>query len=123
MGEIKVYKMNDYEWWASKLSIEETEKFIREEIGGKNDIEDIEECDIDKEGMWWPTEDPADLELLGVSDELISIERIDGQTRIKVSFGNLMRGDGKVYKYISLREAIERSGEYTEPFCIASIDW
>lgn len=57
MSDIKVYKMNDYEWWASKLSIEDTEAFYEKEIGEVNDLEDIEECDIDKEGMWWELED------------------------------------------------------------------
>ncbi len=122
-GQVFVYKMNDYEWWASKLSIEETEDFIEKEIGGENDLDDIEECDIDSEGMWWQTEEKEDLDKLGDADDLIDYEIISGQTRRKVSFGNLMRRDGEVFKYIPFRIALMKSGEYVEPFCIASTEW
>lgn len=123
MEEIKVYKMNDYEWWASKLSIEETEDFIEKKIGGENDLDYVEECNLDKDGMWCPTEEQTDLDKLGDADEIIGYETINGQTRRKVNFGDLMRSEGEVYKYISLREALLKSAEYTEPFCIASTEW
>lgn len=123
MEGIKVYKMNDYEWWASKLSIEETAKFIENEIRRENDLDDVKECDLDKDGMRWPTEDRADLDRLGDADEIIGFEIINGQTKRKVGFGDLMRSEGKVYKYIPLRLALLKSGEYTEPFCIAATEW
>lgn len=123
MNEVTVYKMNDYEWWASKLSVEETEKFYEEEIGEENDIEDIKECDIDSEGMWWETENQADIERLGDAEEIISYATIYGQETPKVSFGNLMRREGEVHKYIPLRIALMKYGEVKDPFCLATTEW
>ncbi len=121
VNEIYVYRMNDCEWWASKLSIEETEKFYRKEVGEENAIEDIEECDIDHDGMWWDTEDKADLEKLGAADEIITYETKNG--KLKVSLGDLVRRGGEVYKYIPFRIALMKSGEHKEPFCLASTEW
>jgi hypothetical protein len=123
MSDIKVYKMNDYEWWASNLSAEETNAFYKQEIGEENDLEDIEECDIDKDGMWW-TLDQESKEYEEIQIEFI---RTNGEN-IKMlkqdrSFGDLTKSGCDILKYIPLREAIERIGEYTKPFCIASTEW
>lgn len=114
MSQISVFKMNDYEWWASRLSIEETEKYYEKEIGEENEIEDIKECDIDKEGMWWDTEDEKDIKKLGENDECV---------HRPTEFGDLRKRDGEVYKYLPFRLALMKSGEIKEPFCIASTEW
>jgi hypothetical protein len=120
MGDITVYKLNEYEWWASKLSIEETEAFYEKEIGEENDIEDIEECNIDKEGMWWEIE-------TGTKEHEEATLKLNGLSKWKqekeLTSGDLMNDDGTISKWITFREAIERSGEYCEPFCIASTEW
>lgn len=128
MNDIKVYKMNDYEWWASKLNKRETLDFYLKETGldeDENPLEDIIECDIDTEGMWWETKDIEDIEKLGDADEIISYETIDGKKVRKTKFGDLTRmfGSGEIHKFISFREAIEKMGEYTEPYEIASTEW
>ncbi|WIV11148.1 hypothetical protein [Proteiniborus sp. MB09-C3] len=126
MNDIKVYKINDYEWWASKLNIEETLDFYLKEYNldeDDNPIENIKECDIDKEGMWWLTEDIEDLEKLGDNDEIVSYKIVHGRRIRKPEPGNLIRRSREVYKYITFREAIEKNGEYEEPFRIASTDW
>ena len=41
-SEISVFRMNDYEWWASKLSLEETEKIYEKEVADDN--ERIQRC-------------------------------------------------------------------------------
>lgn len=126
MNDIKVYKMNDYEWWASKLNKRETLDFYLKETGldeDENPLEDIIECDIDNEGMWWLTEDIEDLEKLGDNDEIVSYKIVHGRRIKKPEPGNLIRRSREVYKYITFREAIEKNGEYEEPFCIASTDW
>lgn len=116
-NEIKVLKMNDYEWYATKWSIEETNKWYKENIA-ENDIEDIGICDLDKHGVWCPTEDEKDIEKLKDTDKVI---RIDDEH--KLMFGNLIKMDGEVYKYISLREAILKNADFREPYCIASTEW
>jgi hypothetical protein len=109
MGDISVYKMNDYEWWTSKLSADDTEAFYEKEIGEKNDIEDIKECGIDKEGMWW-TLDHASKENEEAQIEFAKTngENIKGSKQNK-SFGDLIIQGCDIFKYIPLREAIERS--------------
>lgn len=126
MENVKVFRMNDYEWWATKLDKEETNEFYLKETGldeEDNPLEEIEECNLDKEGMWWETEDPADIEELGDADEIIGIEKVGNQTRSKVQLGNLMRRGNEVYKFISLREALKKHGDFEEPFCLASTEW
>lgn len=123
---IRVYKMNDYEWWASELDKKETNEFYKKELGLTNEdnpLEDIKECNIDKEGMWWETTDEKDLERLGDADEIIGIEKINGMIRKKVRFGDLMRRQEGIFKFISFREAIKICGEYKEPYEIASTEW
>lgn len=114
MSQISVFRMNDYEWWASKLSIEETEKYYEKEFGEENQIEDILECDIDKKGMWWETEDEKDIKDLGENDECV---------HKPTELGDLMSRNGEVYKYIPFRLALMKIGEIKEPFCIASTEW
>jgi hypothetical protein len=111
---ISVFKMNDYEWWASNLSLEETKKYYEKVFGEDIEIEDIKECDIDKEGMWWVTEDEQDIQRIGENDECMHIKR---------EFGDLRRIYGEVYKYIPFRLALMKNGEIKEPFCIASTEW
>lgn len=124
--DVKVFRMDDYEWWATKWDLERTHEYYIKEYGLDSEdclIEDVRECDIDKEGMWWETEDEEDLKMIGDSDEIIGFEVVNGQTKAKVEFGNLMRRSGEVYKFISLREALKEHGDFTEPFCIASTEW
>lgn len=126
MKNIKVYKMNDYEWWASKLDKRETLDFYLKEMGmdeEDNPIEDIEEINIDEKGMWYETHDEEDLERLGDNDESIHYEDTPrGKARIP-KFGDLWRIGGSVFKFISYREAIEKNGEYKKPYMIACAEW
>jgi lysyl-tRNA synthetase class II len=120
MRNIKVYKMNDYEWWASDLSAEETNELYKQEIGEENDLEDIEECDIDKEGLRWNLES-------GTKEHEEAVRKLNGLVCTgnagNNAFGDIVNNGGNISIYISLREAIEKSGEYKEPFCIASTEW
>lgn len=120
MGDIKVYKMNDYEWWASDLTAEETNAFYKKEIGEENSIEEIEECDIDKEGLWWVLEPETEEHKKAMVALNGKHTTYPGRNR---KIGDLSNDNGTITKFISLRDAIERSGEYTEPFCIASTEW
>lgn len=125
MKELKVYKMNDYEWYITPLSIEETIKWYNKEFDDDITENDIEEADLDAEGMWWETTDKKDINELGDSDEIIGIEKTPKGTRRKVRFGNLMRKEGLVYKYTSFREVIKNnySESINRPEMIASTDW
>ena len=123
MENIKVYRMDDYEWWASKWDKKRTNDFFNEEYGTDNEVEDIRECDIDKEGMWWETTDIKDIERLGGYEELISTEEVNGMTRRKTSFGDLIRKDGLVFKFTSFRDVLKIQGDFEEPHMIATTEW
>lgn len=126
LNEIKVFRMNDYEWWASKWDKEATNEWYKKEYGleeEENPLEEVKECDLDQEGVWWLTEDKEDIEKLGDSDEIIGIEIIKGMHKRKVQFGDLQRRHGEVYKYVSFKEAIKKDLDFEEPYCIAGIDW
>lgn len=130
MNDIKVYQMNDYEWWASKLDKRETLDFYLKETGvteEENPLEDIRKCDIDKECVWWETTDKEDIERLGDYDEIVHYKDTRRGKVRNPQVGNLKRIGNEVYKYITLREAIkkheEEYGISDTPFMIASTDW
>lgn len=126
MDNIKVYKINDYEWWASKLDKRKTLDFYLKETGieeEENPLEDITECDINQEGMWWETNDKTDIERLGDSDELIHYEDTPRGKVKTPKFGDLWRLGSEIYKFTSFREVIEKIGEYNEPYMIACTEW
>jgi hypothetical protein len=113
-NELKVFKMNDYEWWVTDGSVEELNDWYNEHIED-NDIEEVRLCDLDKEGMWYATNEPNDIERLGNANEIMHEER--------TQFGDLIRKYGEVYKFISFREALSKEEPFTEPYCIASTEW
>lgn len=52
---MKVYKMNEYDWVATSLSKEATNKWYKKEIGLTKDnqpIDQVMECDTKKDGMY-----------------------------------------------------------------------
>ncbi|WP_050636168.1 hypothetical protein [Candidatus Stoquefichus sp. SB1] len=113
---VKVYRMNDFSFVASDLSVEETNAWYEKEFDDVNDIEDIREVDLDSEGMWWLLTDENRIhEFLNECIE---------ETMTETKFGSLMtRNYNEVFEFISYREALKRSGEYTEPYEIASTEF
>ena len=114
--QLKVYKMNDFSFVASDLSVEETNAWYEKEFGEENNIEDIREVDLDNEGMWW----------LLTNENKIQEFLYNGcvETMTETKFGSMMTRDyHDVYEFISYKEALKRSGEYTEPYEIASTEF
>ncbi|WP_252251274.1 hypothetical protein [Clostridium sp. VAP52] len=125
-NELKVYKLNDYEWYITPWDLEDTLKWYNEEYEDNVIKEDIIESNLDTEGMWWETEDKNDIEKLGNYDEIIGVEKTSEGTKRKIYFGNLMRKDGEIYKYIPFREVIKNyylNAILTEPEVIATTEW
>ena len=111
---MKVYFDCDSQWYASPLNIEETKKWITKTYGYAEDIE-IEECNLDNDGMWITTDDEKYIKELGAYDEK--------------SFGGL--GDlrksimepGKVDRFTSFREVLKGYGLSKEPYMIATTNY
>lgn len=118
--------MNDYEWWVSKLNKRETLDFYLKEMGideKDNSLEDIMECNIDTEGMWWETTEEEDIRKLGDSDELVSYEDAFKGKKRSPKFGDLWRFGSEIYKFTPFREVIAQMEECNEPYMIASTEW
>ena len=75
--------------------------------------------------MWFPTNDPNDIERLGDSDELIHYIQTDKGRKRSVQIGDLMQRYNEVYKFTSFREVIDKENlwDITQPELIASTDW
>ena len=116
---MKVYKMNDYEWIASNWDARKTLDWYLKETGlseEDNPLEDVRECDLDKDGMWWECLDREhinELEAQGITKTL--------KTK-KPQFGNLEKVGNRWYVYIPFREALKRYGftEDSNPVLIAT---
>lgn len=120
-NKAKVYKMNDFEWWASNLSKEETLQFYLKYTGVSEDetypVEDITECDLDTEGQYIQFEDK----------EKIKEFESTGLTELKIQenngFGSILKTSGEYYIKVPFREAIKGFKETDEPYCTASTEW
>lgn len=125
MKDFKIYKMNDCEWYITPLSIEETIKWYNKEFDEDITEKDIEEVDLNTEGMWWETKNKDDIDKLGDSEESISYKETKYGYIKNACFGDLMRKEGLIYKYSSFRDVIKNnySEGIKEPEMIASTDW
>lgn len=126
MENLKVYKLNDYEWYITPWSLEKTLEWYNKEFEDDLTAELVEECDVYNQGMWFETNDEDDIEELGDSDEIIGYIKTSKGTKRSVQFGNLMRRDGIVYKYCSFKVVIEEQysdEELLEPEVIATTEW
>ncbi|PYG84889.1 hypothetical protein LY28_03510 [Ruminiclostridium sufflavum DSM 19573] len=121
---MKVYKMSDYEWWASNLSPEETLELYLREMGADPEdtytIEDIKECDLDKEGMYIPyenTDEISELERLGISEQIVKDGRKEG-------FGTTKKINCEWFIKVPFIKALEfhNYSANDKPFCIAAME-
>jgi len=117
--EYKVYKMDDYSWVATPWDFDKTVEWFQELTGEKMDddqISDIKECDVDKDGMWDEVTNDVNHEQLGDLKELFGNDD-------KPRLGEYRKHYSDIYLYVSFREQIKRSGEPSEPFEIASTEF
>lgn len=113
---IFIYKMNDYEIFASTWSIEKTNNWYIENYG-ENDLLDVEICDIYNDGSWLETKEIEDIKKLKDYNEIV-----DGQCSKKPKFGDLREINGTTHKYVSFKEVIDSLDNINEPECIAIAD-
>lgn len=106
--DLKVYKMDDYEWWITDKSLEETIETFCNEYGIDREELEPEECNIDTDGMW----------VEATEEEIANNPKYnDGNPKI----GEIEKLDG-LCVFVSFREAIKRLG-YQGVGCIASTEW
>lgn len=125
--DIRVYRMNDCEWWASKWDIDKTLEFYLRLTGvteEENPLDEMIECDLDNDGMWMETNNEEDLEKLGENDEVISVKQTNIEGILtKSNPGDIERRGECIFKFITFREAIQQDKDFKEPYCIASTEY
>ncbi|WP_051624311.1 hypothetical protein [Clostridium akagii] len=116
-NELKIFAPNDSEWYVSPLGKEDFIIWFIKHLDSSETFEEMlentEECNLDNDYMWCPTENKEDIEELGDNDE---INDINGD-------GYLRRGreDSKVVeKLISFRQAMKLIEIPKEPYCIST---
>lgn len=119
MDNVKVYQMNDFDWVSSQWDITKTNEWYAKEFD-ENDIDDVEECDLDKDGMWWVTKEQSDVERLGDADALVSLDE-NGFCAPKE--GDLQRRNGELEKWITFREAIQLNSGKEFPYIISTTEY
>lgn len=90
----KVYRINEYEWYATNGTLGELIGWYDKNVDSIEDVDTlqgIEESNIETEGMWSERNvTPEDIERLGDADEYCSRHPV---------FGDLKRHEGDVVKY------------------------
>ena len=112
---IKIYRINDYEWWATRTNIEdiilEWEKITGEEYDIEQEYPYPELCDLKKEGCW---------DEIGFvfGDTVIPLTQNPDSRKATVGDRSVIYG--QYSRFISFKELIYRDyKDFTEPFCIA----
>lgn len=111
---MKVYFDGDSEWYASPWELEKTKKWIVENYQLDDDLE-LEECNLDNDGMWYETNDKKDVEGLGDYDESCN-----------GGIGDLRRcveDRSTIEKLVSFRSVINLQGVSKNPYIIASTNY
>lgn len=134
---LKVFKMNDYEWVVSPLSKEETNEWYIKYVDCDAEdqlIEDVEECNIETDGMWLEIEDITKLkEIQRYLRNLLNEKQIENKEQLleirkisdKTSIGDVIKHEGMWCEYVSFAEAIKRLNydDITTPDFIATTEW
>ncbi|CAB1242490.1 hypothetical protein CLOSBL3_10515 [Clostridiaceae bacterium BL-3] len=110
--EMKVYFDGDSNWYASPWDIEKTRLWIIKNYQLDDEFE-LEECDLDNDGMWYETNDKKDIEELEDYDE-----------QCKGGIGDLRRTDENlIERLMSFRDVLKIQGVSTEPYVIATTNY
>lgn len=119
--ELYVYQMDDCEWWLSHLSIKETRDIFIKEYGLSEedvDIEEIRECDLEKDGMFWRFDEQPEIEIL-----IQALLKGEVSQRIKFKGKDICQLDvDGVEIWVPFKRAIELSGGYEKPYMIATTE-
>ena len=112
---LRVYKMNDYEWWVTHMALDKFYQWYLDEYGlepNDNPLDDVIEFDINNEGMWYLFYDDENIARLE--------KELNGHdSSCKGGMGDIERKSEGIAEMITFRKAIELSGGYTGPYCIA----
>ena len=107
--DVKVYRMNDYDFVASHLSLEATNEWYSKEYDN-NELDDVKELNIEIDWMWYEIKDMDEKAKIFINNDLSYSDKYK-----QVGF--------YIFEKVTLKEALERDGEYKEPYIIASTEF
>lgn len=127
MNNLKVLKMNDYEWYVTPWSVKKTVDWYNNDFDSELEDDMIEEMDLEKDGIFFLSDSEEDKDRLGDKDEIVTyIKRENGKLKRQPQIGDLMRIENDIYRYCSFRYVIDSvygNKELLEPELIASTDF
>lgn len=116
--KIKVYRVGDMEWWATD-TIENLLIAYEEEYGEKITPDDLDECNLDTDGMYFSFENIPEADIM---IKIIMKYLGEDKNHIELELDNkkyqFCEGDGYSI-YVCFRRAIELNGDYKKSYMIA----
>ena len=103
--DVTVFSVDDMTWVAAE-SAQEAFDYCTKEMGFDIELTDIEECNIDKNGMWWVIDESCKY-LQDKKEEDLSIARKEKRS----PFYEQDEWEGEPAVFIPFREAIKLSKE------------
>lgn len=127
MNNLKILKMNDYEWYVTPWGVKETVDWYNNDFDSELEDDMVEEMDLEKDGIFFLSDTEEDKDRLGDKDEIVTyIKRENGKLKRQPQIGDLMRIGNDIYRYCSFRYVIDNvynGKELLEPELIASTDF
>lgn len=118
---LKVFRMNEYDWVVAK-EMDEAIDWYEELTGEKfsqEDIDDIEECDLEKDGQYTTFEDEqriVEFEAEGIEEVIIPVEG----NPCKHDFGSLLKWEGEWCIKVPFKDVLPTLEDYKEPYITAT---
>lgn len=112
---LKVYYDGDCNWYATPWNLDKTLEWVEEVTGISSEELELEEMDLDNEGMWYETTEKKDYEALGEYKE-----------KYFGGIGDLRRSiedEKNIDKFTSFREVIRKQGTTEKPYIIATTEY
>lgn len=115
MSEIKVFKMNDMDYMATPWDKEKTLEFYKIEYGCDIELDDMEEQDIENDGMF---NEISIEEAHALLNKLASGEKVNGKKTLEFN-----HHAGDLFVWVTFKTELDGYKEITEPFVICSTEY
>ena len=115
---LKVYRVNDSDCWVTD-SLENLRKTYKEEIGEEIDEEELEDCDLDNDGMFWNFSLPEMEIAIKLLIKYAGYNKRDFKLELNGEEYCFSHRDG-YGMYVNYRRALELDGAYEKPHLLST---
>lgn len=117
--ELKVYSVNDMDWWVTD-TLDNLKIAYEEQTGEEIDEDVLEECDLDKEGMYWSFEDIPEMQIV-IKIIMEQIGNDENYVTAKMDEEEYSFSYCDTYgMYVSFRRALELDSPYEKPHLLST---